>query len=71
MAYAEKTFYVAVCDGCGKEHEDDEYAAWSDQDGALASAENSDWGLQADNRLLCADCRLKPGGDWHEETSDG
>jgi len=36
-------FYVA-CDECGADaFEDSEYVAWSDEDGALAALEGSDW----------------------------
>jgi hypothetical protein len=67
MSYAEKTFYVAVCDGCGIEHEDEEFAAWSDQGGARCRAEDSEWRMQDDGRFLCESCRFKPGGDLHED----
>lgn len=57
------TYYVAVCDRCGKEHEGSDYSAWSDAGGALDDATSYDWvmgGLHdpeiADGRLLCPDC---------------
>lgn len=61
--FAEVTMYIAVCDGCGEQHDHHEFAAWASMGSALdAAVSSSDWDLQDDGRLLCSDCQRKPGG---------
>jgi hypothetical protein len=44
MSIKEVTMYTVCCDRCGKSaDEGTEYAGWSDKDGALSVADNSDW----------------------------
>lgn len=56
MSIEEVTFYRAVCDGCGVQHEWlDGITAWSDERAALEMALGSEWEM-IDGDLLCPDC---------------
>ena len=65
MALKEVTMYTVICDGCGKDAgEGSEIVAWSDQSGAVETADYSDWSVhRSDGRHLCFDCTLKETGD--------
>ena len=59
MSIREVTYYQAICDGCEKEHDGDDYSAWSCADGAREAAFESDW-VQVQDRLLCGMCQNCP-----------
>lgn len=65
MALKEVAMYTVVCDGCGKDAgEGAEIVAWSDRDGALETADYSDWSVhRADGRHLCDECSFKENDD--------
>jgi hypothetical protein len=54
------TYYVAVCDRCGKAYEGYDYSAWSDEDSAELEATESGWEKLDDGpdagKLLCDEC---------------
>lgn len=51
------TMYQAVCDGCEKHDETDDYSAWGDENQALEVATDGGWFYDvATDRLLCAEC---------------
>lgn len=55
MSYRQMTMYVAVCNGCGAEHEHDEYAGWSDKATTDENAEADGW-TATRYRHLCPRC---------------
>ncbi len=62
--------FQAVCDKCSTAYENEEYVAWTDAESAEEMAFEAEWRKQDDGRLLCWDCRQKPGGDWYEDMKD-
>ena len=58
------TMYKAACAGCGIQYDYGDFYAWDSPESAVEMArEDYAWRLQDDGRLLCLDCRHKPGGD--------
>lgn len=56
MSVESAPYYWLVCDhpDCGeKSTEGGEYTAWSDQDGAMEDAFNSDWTITSDGKHYC------------------
>lgn len=56
MGYRLMTMYVAVCDGCQAEPEDDEYGAWSTRQDADEAAQAQDW-TTVNGRHVCPSCQ--------------
>ena len=55
MSIKEITMYTVICDGCAKDAgEGSDIVAWSDQSGALETADHSDWFVH------------RPDGDRHD-----
>lgn len=57
MSYREVTMYIAVCNRCGDECEDDEYAAWATREQADSVARSADWTTDGD-RHWCPRCGI-------------
>lgn len=64
------TYYQAVCDRCGSRYVSYDYTAWSDENGALEMALESDWHMADNGRLTCDFCRYQPGEADYEEDDD-
>lgn len=61
MSVQPVTFYVATCDGCTASLGNEEYSAWSDEDGALTAVEDDSAVVErattlADSLVVCDDC---------------
>lgn len=58
MSVKSAPFYWLICDGCGeKSTEGGDYDSWSDENGAIEDALNSDWVAQ-DGEHFCFDCQV-------------
>lgn len=60
MAVRKMTFYVAVCDGCGRDYNDELMSA-TDISMAIEEATDDGWEEKPGESLFCDDCVFKKG----------
>lgn len=51
----ELTMYQCVCDNCGREHQSDGIAGWTDKESAETMATESQWYFEG-NKHYCPGC---------------